>query len=309
VSERTEDVVVMGTGCAGLTAGIYTARANLAPLVIEGALPGGQLTTTTLVENFPGFPEGVMGHELIAAMRRQAERFGARFVAGQTTGVDLARRPFRIDLEDRVVETRALIVATGADPRYLGLESEGRLIGRGVSSCATCDGALYRAVPVAVIGGGDSALEEAIFLTKFAARVYVVHRRDQLRASPIMQDRAFANPKIEFVWNSTVREVLGTDELTGLRLRDVRDGAERDLAVKAMFVAIGHVPNTAVFRGHVELDGDGYIVLRHGRRTSVPGVFAAGDVADREYRQAITAAGTGCAAALEAVRFLESEPA
>ena len=309
MTERVEDVVVLGTGCAGLTSALYAARASLAPLVVDGALPGGQLTTTTLVENFPGFPEGVMGHDLIAGMRRQAERFGARFASGQVTGADLERRPFRLDLEGTPVQARALIIATGADPRYLGLPSEQRLIGRGVSSCATCDGAFYRGVPVAVVGGGDSAVEEAIFLTRFAERVYLVHRRDQLRASRIMQERAFANPKIELVWNSIVSEVLGAEEVTGLRLRDTRSGEERVLTVSAMFAAIGHVPNTAIFRGQLELDAEGYIVLRHGRQTSVRGVFAAGDVADREYRQAITAAGTGCAAAIEAVRFLESEPA
>jgi thioredoxin reductase (NADPH) len=304
---EVEKVVIVGTGCAGLTAAIYTARANLEPLVIDGRMPGGQLTTTTIVENFPGFPEGIMGFDLTANMRTQAERFGARFLAAEVTGSNLGSTPFILETYEGPIQTRTLIIATGADPRYLGLESEKKLIGHGVSSCATCDGALYRNVPVAVIGGGDSAMEEAIFLTKFASKVYVIHRRDQLRASPIMGDRAMSNEKIEFVWDSVVNEVLGVEEgeVSGLEIRNVKSGELSRLDVQAMFVAIGHIPNTTVFQPWLKVKDDGYLELEKGTQTNIPGVYGAGDVADSEYRQAITAAGSGCAAALEAIRYLE----
>ena len=304
-----EKVVIIGTGCAGLTAAIYTARAKLKPLVIEGKMPGGQLTTTTMVENFPGFPEGIMGFDLTMNMRTQAERFGARFLSVEVTGVELGSAPYTIQTYDGPIQAEAVIIATGADPRYLGLESEKKLIGHGVSSCATCDGALYRDVPVAVIGGGDSAMEEAIFLTKFASKVYVIHRRDELRASQIMGDRAQANPKIEFIWDSVVSEVLGVEEgeVSGLRIENLKTGELSEIEVSAMFVAIGHIPNTAVFKPWLELDDEGYLILTKGTATSLPGVFGAGDVADHEYRQAITAAGSGCASALEAIRYLESQ--
>lgn len=303
-----ENLVIIGTGAAGLTAAIYAARANLAPVVIEGLQPGGQLTTTTEVENFPGFPEGIMGPELMDRMRKQAERFGARMVSGNVAAVNFEQRPFRIRLDDgQEWQTRAVIIATGATAKYLGLESEQKLIGRGVSACATCDGAFFKNVPVAVIGGGDSAMEEALFLTRFASRVYVVHRRDQLRASKIMADRVLRHPKIEVVWNSVMTEVLDVskNEVTAIRLKDVKSGQERLLEVKGVFLAIGHSPNTDLFRDQLELTETGYIKTAF-TRTSVPGVFAAGDVQDATYRQAITAAGSGCMAALEAQRFLES---
>lgn len=303
-----ENLVIIGTGAAGLTAAIYAARANLAPVVIEGLQPGGQLTTTTEVENFPGFPEGIMGPELMDRMRKQAERFGARMVSGNVAAVNFEQRPFRIRLDDEQEWlTRAVIIATGATAKYLGLESEQKLIGRGVSACATCDGAFFKNVPVAVIGGGDSAMEEALFLTRFASRVYVVHRRDQLRASKIMADRVLRHPKIEVVWNSVMTEVLDVNknEVTSIRLKNVKNGQERLLEVKGVFLAIGHTPNTDLFRGQLELTETGYIKTTF-TRTSVSGVFAAGDVQDATYRQAITAAGSGCMAALEAQRFLES---
>ncbi len=303
-----EKLVILGTGAAGLTAAIYAARADLAPVVVTGLQPGGQLTTTTEVENFPGFPEGIMGPDLMARMQQQAERFGARMVVGQVVGVRLQERPFVIHLDGgEDIQALSIIIATGATAKYMGLESEQKLIGRGVSACATCDGAFFRNVPVAVIGGGDSAMEEAMFLTRFASRVYVVHRRDQLRASKIMAERARKNAKIEFVWSSVMTEVLDVakNEVTGLRLRNVKTQEERVLEVKGVFLAIGHQPNTDVFRGQLELADNGYIKTTF-TRTSVPGVFAAGDVQDSVYRQAITAAGSGCMAALEAQRYLES---
>jgi len=303
-----ENVIILGTGAAGLTAAIYTARANLKPLVLEGLEPGGQLTTTTDVENFPGFPEGIMGPELMQKMRDQAARFGTRFVATLARSSDFSGRPFKLMADDgNAYEARAVIIATGASAKYIGLDSEKKLLGRGVTSCATCDGAFYRNVPVAVVGGGDTAMEEATFLTRFASKVHLIHRRDAFRASKIMADRALANPKIEVVWNTVVEEVLDVakGEVTGLKLRNVKTGAASVLDVKAMFAAIGHKPNTEAFVGQVKMNDVGYIVADN-TRTNVPGVFAAGDVQDPTYRQAITAAGSGCMAALEAERYLES---
>lgn len=308
---ETRDVVILGSGCAGLTAAIYAGRANLRPLVLAGRMPGGLLTTTTVVENYPGFPEGVDGFGLMAGMQKQAERFGAEVRFGEVEKLDLSRRPFALGTEDGEVLAKTLIVATGAGHRHLGLESERALENKGVTYCATCDGALpmFRDKPLVVVGGGDSAMEEAMYLTRFGSRVFVVHRRDELRASKIMGDRAKANPKIEFVWNSVVTEVLGVGEgrVTGVRLKDVKSGVGRDVACAGVFVAIGHVPNTAFLGGQLETDADGYIVFKGGARTGVEGVFAAGDVADRAYRQAITAAGMGCAAAIEAERYLAAQ--
>ncbi len=302
-----ENVIIVGTGCAGLTAAIYTARASLSPLVLEGRLPGGQLTTTTAVENFPGFPEGVDGPELIQRMHQQAEKFGARYQYGVVEEFEPGT-PHRVKVDGEWKETKALIIASGASPRYIGLEGESALIGHGVTSCATCDGAFYRNVPVCVVGGGDSACEEAGFLTRFASKVYLVHRRDTLRASQIMADRALANPKIEPVWNATVSAYLTDEagEVRAVKLKDTKTGAESELEVKCVFVAIGHEPNTAPFRGILDTDDNGYLVQKSGTATNIQGVFAAGDVADHVYRQAITAAGQGCAAAIEAERWLAS---
>jgi thioredoxin reductase (NADPH) len=301
-----EKMIIVGTGCAGLTAAVYAARANFAPLVLEGHEPGGQLSTTTLVENFPGFPNGVEGPELIMHMKAQAERFGARFQYSALHEFEAGTDHHRIRLDDGWVETKTLVVASGASAKWLGLPREKELVGHGLTSCATCDGAFYRNVPVCVVGGGDSACEEATFLTRFASKVYLIHRRDTLRASKIMAERATQHPKIEMVWNSSPVEYL-TDsegEMSGLRVVSTVDGSERTLEVKCVFVAIGHTPNTKPFVGKLDMDAEGYLLQRGGTHTNVPGVFAAGDVADRVYRQAITAAGQGCAAALDAERYL-----
>ena len=302
------NVVIIGSGPAGLTAALYTARANLSPLMIEGSQAGGQLTLTTDVENFPGFPQGIMGPQLIRDMRAQAERFDTVFQTADVTSVDLSRRPFVLTVNDEeTIHARSLIISTGASANLLGLDSESRLLGHGVSTCATCDGFFFRGQPIAVIGGGDSAMEEATFLTKFASHVTIIHRRDKLRASKIMQDKAMNNEKISFRWNSAVEEMLGDEVVAGLRLRDSVTNDTATLDCKGVFVAIGHTPNTHIFRGQIEMDTNGYIRTSHGTATSVPGVFAAGDVQDPHYRQAITAAGTGCMAAMDAERFLEAE--
>ena len=309
------EVVIIGSGPAGLTAALYTARANLQPLLIEGLEAGGQLMLTTLVENFPGFRDGIMGPELMGEMRSQAEKFGAAIIQGNVTGVDLKSRPFVVRTADAEFATKTLIIATGASARLLGLPSERTLMGHGVSTCATCDGYFFRGHEIAVVGGGDSAMEEAVFLTKFASKVTVVHRRDTLRASKIMQDKARANPKIAWMLNSEVDQIhdTGKGEVTSMVVRNVTTGARTEVPVTGVFVAIGHTPNTALFRGQLEMDANGYLITHGGAKTSVPGVFACGDVQDHIYRQAITAAGTGCMAALDAERYLEgispAEPA
>jgi thioredoxin reductase (NADPH) len=303
-----EKIVIIGTGPAGLTAAIYTARANLTPVVIEGMQPGGQLTTTTEVENFPGFPEGMDGTTLVMKMREQAERFGARFIRGEVTGADFSGKVLKLTLDEgQIMESSTLIIASGARAKYIGIESEEKLMGRGVSACATCDGALYRDVPVAVVGGGDTAMEEALFLTRFASKVSLIHRRNEFRASKIMADRVTTHPKIEIHWDTVVDEVLDVsrNEVTGLRLKNVKTGALSEIPVMAMFAAIGHEPNTRPFKGILTMNEAGYLVTNH-TLTNVAGVFAAGDVQDPHYRQAVTAAGTGCMAALEAERYLGS---
>lgn len=304
-----ENVIIVGTGCAGLTAAIYSARANLSPLVLEGRQPGGQLTTTTAVENFPGFPEGVDGPDLIMRMHQQAEKFGARFQYGIVEEFEHAGRHSRIKVDGEWKETKALIIASGASARYLGLDREKELVGHGLTSCATCDGAFYRNVPVCVVGGGDSAAEEANFLTRFASKVYLIHRRDTLRASKIMADRTLANPKVEPVWNSAVTEYLTDEagEVRAVKLKNLVTGEESELEVKCVFVAIGHEPNTAPFRGKLDTDENGYLIQTKGTHTNLEGVFAAGDVADHVYRQAITAAGQGCASAIDAERWLSEQ--
>ncbi len=303
------NVVIVGSGCAGNTAAIYTARANLQPLVVTGYEAGGQLSLTTLVENFPGFPEGIMGPELVENMKRQAQNFGAEYMHGAVTEADLSKRPFRIKVEGEEIKTRTLIIASGASARWLRLESEQKLIGHGVSSCATCDGFFYRDKKIMVVGGGDSAMEEANFLTRFGREVAVVHRREHFRASKIMLDRARSNPKIKFITNAVVDEVYDVSKgvVTGVKLRNVISGDTWKQDVDGLFIAIGHIPNTAVFRDQIETDEDGYIISQGGARTSVAGVFHAGDVQDRAYRQAITAAAAGCMAAIEVERFLEAE--
>lgn len=308
-----ENVIIIGTGCAGYTAAIYTARANLSPLLLSGTQPGGQLTTTTEVENFPGFPEGIMGPELMMKMQQQAEKFGARVAWATVESIEhQADGSFKLNCGSETFETKTLIVATGAAPRHLGLPNEKSLIGRGLTSCATCDGAFYRDVPVAVIGGGDSACEEASFLTRFASKVYLIHRREELRASKIMAERALANPKIEPVWNSAVTEYLTDDagEMRAVTLSNLVTGEKSELEVKCVFVAIGHVPNSSFLGDLVDKDENGYILQKNGKtETKTPGLFAAGDVADHYYRQAITAAGQGCASALEAERYLADHEA
>jgi thioredoxin reductase (NADPH) len=303
-AEHTE-VLIIGSGPAGYTAAIYAARAGLEPVVIAGVAFGGQLMVTTDVENFPGYPDGISGPELMADLQKQAERFGTRLVFDDATRVDLNSRPLVVETADRSFTTDALIIATGASARWLGLESEQRLRNQGVSACATCDGALFRGKPMAVVGGGDTALEEALFLTRFAEKVTVIHRRDQLRASKILQQRALDHEKVEFAWNSVVDEVLGDDFATGVRIADVDTGEKSELPVDALFIAIGHTPNTKLFEGQLKLQGAGYVWVEPGAtRTSVAGVYACGDVADSVYRQAVTAAGTGCMAAIEAERWL-----
>jgi thioredoxin reductase (NADPH) len=300
------NVVIIGSGCAGLTAAIYAARANLKPLVIDGHEQGGQLSLTTHVENYPGFPDGIMGPELIENMRKQAQRFGAEFKAGAVSEVDLTKRPFKITAGKDSYETKTLIVAAGASARLLGLPGERELIGHGVSTCATCDGYFFRGKAIAVVGGGDSAMEEANFLTRYASKVYLIHRRDEFRASKIMIDRAKANEKVEFVTPFAVEEILAPKgHVEGARVRNLQTKELRELAVDGVFVAIGHDPNSTVFKGKLEMDSNGYLLAEHGSLTSVPGVYVAGDVQDHRYRQAVTAAGSGCMAALDAEKFLE----
>jgi thioredoxin reductase (NADPH) len=303
------NVVVIGSGCAGHTAALYTARANLNPLVLEGHEPGGQLSLTTLVENFPGFPDGIQGPELIANMRRQAERFGAEYKLAHVTAADLSQRPFTLQVGKDTVQTRTLIIASGASARWLGLSSEQALIGHGVSSCATCDGFFFSGKEISVIGGGDSAMEEALFLTRFATKVTLIHRREEFRASKIMLDRARKHDKIQFITNTVVDEVqdVSKKEVTGLKLRNLKTGAASDFPTSAMFLGIGHIPNAKIFEGQLDTDHDGYLKTTNYVFTKVPGVYACGDVQDRRYRQAITAAGSGCMAALEVEKFLEDQ--
>jgi thioredoxin reductase (NADPH) len=301
-----EKVIIAGSGCAGLTAAIYAARANLNPLVLEGRQPGGQLSTTTLVENYPGFPEGIDGPQLILNMHKQAENFGARFSYAEVTHFDGSNKNIRVKADDEWLETQAFIIASGASARYLGLENEEKLIGHGLTSCATCDGAFYKNVPVCVVGGGDSAAEESLFVTRFASKVYLIHRRDKMRASKIMADRVFANKKIEPIWNTVVTKYIADEkgEMRAVRLRDVKTNEERELPVACVFMAIGHDPNTEAYRGKLDMDAEGYLVTKNLAESKYPGVFVAGDVADRVYKQAVTAAGSGCAAAMEAERYL-----
>jgi thioredoxin reductase (NADPH) len=304
------DVIIIGSGCAGLTAAIYTARANLKPLVVEGVEAGGQLSLTTLVENFPGFPEGVQGPELIQRMKEQASHFGTEYVTGDVTAADLSKRPFTLTIDGKPHETRTLIIASGASARWLGIPNEKQLIGKGVSSCATCDGFFFRGKDVIVVGGGDTAMEDALFLTRFVNRVDLVHRRSDLRASRIMADRARANEKIHFVWDTVVEDIYDVNkgEVTGAKLRNLKTNEVAEKAVSAVFVAIGHVPNSKIFKGQLDMDADGYLKTHADVKTNIEGVYACGDVQDRVFRQAITASGSGCAAAMLAERFLEHAP-
>lgn len=306
MTDEIRSVIIIGSGPAGLTAAIYTARADLKPLLIEGPQPGGQLTITTDVENYPGFPEGINGPQLVMDMRKQAERFGTEFVYGEITSVDFSKQPFVVQTGDKAFYSQTVIIATGASARWIGLEAEKKLMGSGVSGCATCDGFFFKGKEIAVVGGGDTALEEAAFLTRFASRVSIIHRRDQFRASKAMQEKVFNNNKISIVWDSVVDEILGVEEgrVKGLRLKNVKNGSVTELPCEGVFIAIGHTPNTKVFQGHIELDDQGYIKLKDQTSTNITGVFAAGDVADPHYRQAITAAGMGCMAAIDAERFL-----
>ncbi|MBI4042997.1 MAG: thioredoxin-disulfide reductase [Deltaproteobacteria bacterium] len=306
--KERENLIILGSGPAGLTAAIYAARANLEPLVLEGYEAGGQLMLTTEVENYPGFPNGILGPEMMRLFREQAIRFGTRCLQIDATKVDFSKHPFQIWAEDKLFKTSAVIIATGASANLLGLPSESRLLGHGVSTCATCDGAFFKGDEITVIGGGDSAVEEAIFLTRFASKVTLIHRRDQLRASKIVQERAFKNPKIHFQWNSVPTEFLGEKTLEGVRIKNVQTGKEEALPCLGAFVAIGHTPNTKIFAPYLELDSKGYIVIRNQTKTNIDGIFVAGDVQDARYRQAVTAAGSGCMAALDAEKYLESLP-
>ncbi|MBI1910284.1 MAG: thioredoxin-disulfide reductase [Deltaproteobacteria bacterium] len=305
----TEKVIIIGSGPAGLTAAVYTARGDLKPLLIEGYQAGGQLMLTTEVENYPGFPKGIMGPELMDLFRQQAERFGTRFLTQDVTRVDFSKKPsgeapLQVFVGDQKYEAQSIIISTGASAKLIGLTNEKRLMGKGVTTCATCDGAFFRNMEVAIVGGGDSSMEEALFLTKFATKVTVIHRRHELRASKIMQDRAFANKKIKFLWDTVVEDVLGEKEVTGLKLKNVKDGKTGELKVAGLFVAIGHTPNTQLFKGQLKMDENGYLITHDGTKTNIPGVFACGDVQDHVYRQAITAAGSGCTAAIDAERYL-----
>ena len=302
---NAENVIIIGSGPAGLTAAVYTARALLNPLMFEGFQAGGQLMLTTEVENYPGFPEGVMGPDMMALFKKQAQRFGTRIVSKDVTKVDFKKRPFGIEVGEEKYEARTIIIATGASSKTLGIESERRMMGHGVSTCATCDGAFFRNQKVLVVGGGDTAMEEALFLTRFASKVTVVHRRNQLRASKIMQDKAMKHAKIDWIWDSEVSDVMGDKEVTGAKVRNVKTGSVMEIDCQGIFVAIGHLPNTHLYKGQLEMDEVGYLVTKGGARTNIEGVFACGDVQDRIYRQAITAAGSGCMAAIDCERYLE----
>ncbi|MEM4134011.1 MAG: thioredoxin-disulfide reductase [Candidatus Micrarchaeia archaeon] len=302
-----ENVIIIGSGPAGLTAAIYAARAELKPIVISGMQPGGQISQTTLVENFPGFPDGIMGPELMDNMRKQAEKFGTRFIDEEVVSVDFRNRPFTIKTETNELKAKAVIIATGATAKWLGVPGESKLIGKGVSGCATCDGFFFKGKDVAVIGGGDTALEDAIFLTKFANSVTIIHRRDQLRATKIMQERAFANQKIKFIWDTVVTEILGEEKVTGIRIKNVKTGEEKEMKIDGVFIAIGHSPATNLFKGQIEIDENGYIIKKENTETSIKGVFVAGDVADKRYKQAIAAAGDGCKAAIDVEKYLQEK--